>query len=103
MEENSSSQMGRFCSQWLLEIRFPYRHSENSSDYSTCPIETKAVPLGPQISHFSDADKIVVISKCVGRSETMMGRSNTDNCVEQKQTTPRRSDFCHSTGKEMTK
>ena len=34
MEENSSSQMGRFCSQWLLEIRFPCRDSENSSDYS---------------------------------------------------------------------
>ena len=25
MEENSSSQMGRFRSQWLLEIRFPCR------------------------------------------------------------------------------
>ena len=34
MEENSSSQMGRFCSQWLLEIRFPCRDSEDSSDYS---------------------------------------------------------------------
>ena len=32
--KNSSSQMGRFCSQWLLEIRFPCRDSENSSDYS---------------------------------------------------------------------
>ena len=34
MEENSSSQMGRFCSQWLPENRFPCRDSENSSDYS---------------------------------------------------------------------
>ena len=34
MEENSSSQMGRFRSQWLLEIRFPCRDSEDSSDYS---------------------------------------------------------------------
>ena len=32
MEQNSSSQMGRFCSQWLLEIRFSCRDSENSSD-----------------------------------------------------------------------
>ena len=35
MKENSSSQMGRFCSQWLLEIRFPCRDSEDSSDYSS--------------------------------------------------------------------
>ena len=35
MEQNSSSQMGRFCSQWLLEIRFPCRDSENSSDYGS--------------------------------------------------------------------
>ena len=32
MEQNLSSQMVRLCSQWLLEIRFPCRDSENSSD-----------------------------------------------------------------------
>ena len=42
MEENSSSQMGRFRSQWLLEIRFPCRDSEDSSDYS---IKYKKVSL----------------------------------------------------------
>ena len=42
MEENSSSQMGRFRSQWLLEIRFPCRDSEDSSDYSTLIFNSKS-------------------------------------------------------------
>ena len=32
MEENSSSQMGRFCRQWLLEIRICCHDSDYLSD-----------------------------------------------------------------------